>query len=176
MTADVHFLPDETKTSVAAVCRVHGVPRSTVYSRRNRKPSQRAKKTAALDVATRAAHAENKVRYGTPPKSQRTTPKWPAYRAQTSREMHAGVGTSRTTTEAISENHLNYWIYPIASCKLYSLNSVACLTSVESCATGSEIATWSLALATHSRLKSFSIPGNSSCASDVSWCRRPPRD
>jgi len=66
LTADVHLLSDETKTSVAAVCRVLGVPRSTVYSHRNRKPSQRAKETAALDVAIRAVHAENKGRYGSP--------------------------------------------------------------------------------------------------------------
>lgn len=66
MTADVHLLADETKTSVAAVCRVLGVPRSTVYSRRNRKPSQRAQETAALDVAIRAVHSENKGRYGSP--------------------------------------------------------------------------------------------------------------
>jgi putative transposase len=66
LTADVHLLADETKSSVAAVCRVLGVPRSTVYSHRNRKPSQRAKETAALDVAIRAVHAENKGRYGSP--------------------------------------------------------------------------------------------------------------
>jgi hypothetical protein len=66
MTADVHLLADEVKTSVAAVCRVPSVPRSTVYSHRNRRPSQRAKETAALDVAIRAIHAENEGRYGSP--------------------------------------------------------------------------------------------------------------
>lgn len=66
MTADVHLLAHETKTSVAAVCRVLELPRSTMYSRQNRKTSQRAKDTAELDVAIKAVHEENKGRYGSP--------------------------------------------------------------------------------------------------------------
>lgn len=66
MTADVHLLADEANTSVSAVCRILGVPRSTVYAQRGRQPSQRAKDTAALDVAVKAAHAESEGRYGSP--------------------------------------------------------------------------------------------------------------
>jgi hypothetical protein len=66
MTADVHLLAHETKSSVAAVCRVLELPRSTMYARQNRKTSQRAKDTAELDVAIKAVHEENKGRYGSP--------------------------------------------------------------------------------------------------------------
>jgi putative transposase len=66
VTADVHRLADETKTSVAAVCRVFGIPRSSVYARRQRTPSARDRDTAALDVEIAAAHAESKKRYGSP--------------------------------------------------------------------------------------------------------------
>jgi transposase InsO family protein len=66
MTADVHLLADETNTSVAAVCRTLGVPRSTAYARRRSRPSKRARETVALDVAVRAVHAESKGRYGSP--------------------------------------------------------------------------------------------------------------
>lgn len=57
MTADVHLLAAETKTSVAAVCRALELPRSSVYERRNRQPSRRAQDTALLDVEVAAAHA-----------------------------------------------------------------------------------------------------------------------
>lgn len=66
MTADVHLLADETKSSVAAVCRALELPRSTVYARRGRPPSRRAKETVALDVAVKAVHAESEGRYGSP--------------------------------------------------------------------------------------------------------------
>jgi putative transposase len=66
VTADVHLLADETKTSVAAVCRALGLPRSSVYARRSRPPSRRAQDTAQLDVEVAAAHAESKQRYGSP--------------------------------------------------------------------------------------------------------------
>lgn len=66
MTADVHLLADETKTSVAAVCRALELPRSSVYARRNRPLSLRAQDTARLDVEVAAAHAESKQRYGSP--------------------------------------------------------------------------------------------------------------
>ena len=66
MTADVHLLADETKTSVAAVCRALELPRSSVYARRNRPPSQRARDTALLDVEVTAAHEGSKQRYGSP--------------------------------------------------------------------------------------------------------------
>ena len=48
MTADVHLLADETRTSVAAVCRALEMPRSSVYARRNRPLSRRAQDTALL--------------------------------------------------------------------------------------------------------------------------------
>lgn len=66
MTADVHLLADETKTSVAAVCRALELPRSTVYARRKRPPSRRAQDTVQLDVEVAACHAESKQRYGSP--------------------------------------------------------------------------------------------------------------
>lgn len=66
MTADVHLLADETKTSVAAVCRALEIPRSSVYARRKRPQSRRARDTAQLDVEVAAAHAESKQRYGSP--------------------------------------------------------------------------------------------------------------
>ncbi len=66
MTADVHLLADETKTSVAAVCRALELPRSSVYARRNRPLSRRAQDTAQLDVEVAAAHAESRQRYGSP--------------------------------------------------------------------------------------------------------------
>lgn len=66
MTADVYRLADETNTSVAAVCRVFGLARSTVYARKNRPPSKRARETAALDVEIKAIHAESASRYGSP--------------------------------------------------------------------------------------------------------------
>lgn len=66
MTADVHLLADETKTSVAAVCRALELPRSSVYARRNRPLSRRAQDTARLDVEVAAAHAESRQRYGSP--------------------------------------------------------------------------------------------------------------
>jgi hypothetical protein len=55
VTADVHLLADETNTSVAAVCRALEIPRSTAYARRERRPGKRARETAALDVAVKAA-------------------------------------------------------------------------------------------------------------------------
>jgi putative transposase len=66
MTADVHRLADETQSSVAAVCRVLELPRSTVYARRNRAPSPRALETAQLDVEVAAIHEESGKRYGSP--------------------------------------------------------------------------------------------------------------
>lgn len=66
MTADVHRLADETSSSVAAVCRVLELPRSSVYARRNRVPSRRALETAQLDVEVAAAHASSEKRYGSP--------------------------------------------------------------------------------------------------------------
>jgi putative transposase len=66
MTADVHRLADETQSSVAAVCRVLELPRSTVYARRNRAPSERALETAQLDVEVAAIHEESGKRYGSP--------------------------------------------------------------------------------------------------------------
>jgi putative transposase len=66
VTADVHLLADETRTSVAAVCRALELPRSSVYARRHRLPSARARDTAALDVEIAATHAQSKQRYGSP--------------------------------------------------------------------------------------------------------------
>ena len=66
MTADVHLLADETRTSVAAVCRALELPRSSVYARRNRPPSRRAQDTALLDVEVTAAHEGSERRYGSP--------------------------------------------------------------------------------------------------------------
>jgi transposase InsO family protein len=66
VTADVHLLADETKTSVAAVCRALELPRSSVYARRNRPPSRRAQDTALLDVEVAALHEQSKKRYGSP--------------------------------------------------------------------------------------------------------------
>ena len=65
MTADVHLLADETKRSVAAVCRALELPRSSVYARRNRTLSRRAQDTAQL-VEIAAAHAWSRQRYGSP--------------------------------------------------------------------------------------------------------------
>lgn len=66
MTADVHLLADETRTSVAAVCRALELPRSSVYARRNRPISRRAQDTALLDVEVTAVHRGSKQRYGSP--------------------------------------------------------------------------------------------------------------
>lgn len=66
MTADVFLLADEANSSVSAVCNALGVPRSSAYERRGRKQSRRAKQTASLDVAVKAAHTESKGRYGSP--------------------------------------------------------------------------------------------------------------
>jgi putative transposase len=59
-------LADETKTSVAAVCRALELARSSAYARRKRPQSRRAQDTAQLDVEVAAAHAESKQRYGSP--------------------------------------------------------------------------------------------------------------
>jgi transposase InsO family protein len=59
-------LADETKTSVAAVCRALELSRSSVYARRKRPQSRRAQDTAQLDVEVAAVHAESKQRYGSP--------------------------------------------------------------------------------------------------------------
>ena len=66
MTADVHLLADETKTSVAAVCRVFELPRSTVYARRKRPISKRERANVGLDVDVAAIHLESEKRYGSP--------------------------------------------------------------------------------------------------------------
>ena len=66
MTADVTRLADESKSSIAAVCRVLEVPRSSVYARRSRPISARARDTAELDVDIAAVHAESERRYGSP--------------------------------------------------------------------------------------------------------------
>jgi transposase InsO family protein len=66
VTADVFLLADETKTSVSAVCRTLELPRSTIYARRGREPSARAKDTAVLDVEIRAEFERRKRRYGSP--------------------------------------------------------------------------------------------------------------
>jgi transposase InsO family protein len=66
VTADVHLLAAETKTSVSAVCRALELPRSSAYARRNRKPSRRAQDTAQLDVEVAAVHDGSKHRYGSP--------------------------------------------------------------------------------------------------------------
>lgn len=66
MTADLFLLADETKASVSAVCRTLGVPRSTVYAKRVRKPSERQKETAQLDVAIKAEFKESGQSYGSP--------------------------------------------------------------------------------------------------------------
>jgi len=66
VTADVHLLAKEAKSSVAAVCRALDLPRSTVYERRSRKPSRRDLETAALDVDIAAAHEQSQRRYGSP--------------------------------------------------------------------------------------------------------------
>lgn len=66
MTADVLRLASEACAPVAAVCRVLGVARSSVYERRQRPVSSRIQQTAALDVELRAVHQESKQRYGSP--------------------------------------------------------------------------------------------------------------
>ncbi len=66
MTADVYRLADESKTSVAAVCRALQLPRSTVYAQRSRPVSARAQETAQLDVEITATHLQSKRRYGSP--------------------------------------------------------------------------------------------------------------
>jgi len=66
VTADVHLLAAETRTSVAAVCRALDLPRSSVYARRNRPLSRRAQDTAVLDVEVAAVHESSKQRYGSP--------------------------------------------------------------------------------------------------------------
>ena len=59
MTADVTRLADESRSSIAAVCRALEVPRSSVYARRSRPVSARARDTAALDVDIAAVHAQS---------------------------------------------------------------------------------------------------------------------
>ena len=66
MTADVTRLADESRSSIAAVCRALEVPRSSVYARRSRSLSARARDTAALDVDIAAVHAQSERRYGSP--------------------------------------------------------------------------------------------------------------
>jgi putative transposase len=66
VTADVHLLAAVTSTSVAAVCRTLELPRSSVYARRSRPLSRRAKDTALLDVEVTAVHESSKKRYGSP--------------------------------------------------------------------------------------------------------------
>ena len=66
MTADVHRLAAACSAPVAAVCRVLKLPRSSVYARRARPVSARAKDTAQLDVEIAAVHAESERRYGSP--------------------------------------------------------------------------------------------------------------
>ncbi|MDB4982029.1 MAG: family transposase [Myxococcales bacterium] len=66
MTADVTRIAGELNAPVTAVCRAFDIPRSTVYARRGRPASARAKDTAALDVEVRAVHAESHGRYGSP--------------------------------------------------------------------------------------------------------------
>ena len=64
MIADVHSLATEMRSPISVVCRALGLPHSTVYARRDRPPSQRAKDNEALDVEIAAIHAEKKGRYG----------------------------------------------------------------------------------------------------------------
>jgi len=64
MIADVHSLAAETRSSISLVCRALDLPRSTVYARKDRAPSKRAKDNDALDVEIAAIHAEKKGRYG----------------------------------------------------------------------------------------------------------------
>lgn len=66
MTADVTRIAGELNAPVTAVCRAFDIPRSTVYARRGRPTSARAKDTAVLDVEVRAVHAESHGRYGSP--------------------------------------------------------------------------------------------------------------
>jgi putative transposase len=66
VTADVHLLADQTRTSVAAVGRALQLPRSSAYARRNRPLSRRALDTARLDVEVTAVHEGSKRRYGSP--------------------------------------------------------------------------------------------------------------
>jgi len=66
MTADVTLLADESKSSIAAVCRALDVPRSSVYARRSRPISARARDTAELDVDIAVVHAQSERRYGSP--------------------------------------------------------------------------------------------------------------
>jgi hypothetical protein len=62
LTADVLRLADESSTSVAAVCRVLQLPRSTFYSRRTRSMSARARDTQRLDVEVTAIHQQSTKR------------------------------------------------------------------------------------------------------------------
>jgi putative transposase len=66
MTADVTRLADESKSSIAAVCRALEVPRSSVYAQRSRPISARARDTAELDVDIAVVHAQSERRYGGP--------------------------------------------------------------------------------------------------------------
>jgi transposase InsO family protein len=66
VTADVFLIAEEAKASVAAVCRVLELPRSSAYERRSRKPNRRSRETAALDVDITAAHKASDQRYGSP--------------------------------------------------------------------------------------------------------------
>lgn len=66
MSAAVHSLAEAANAPVSAVCRVLEIPRSTVYGRRKRPPSTRARATAALDVEIAAIHRESRGRYGSP--------------------------------------------------------------------------------------------------------------
>ncbi len=66
MTAVVPSIAAQAKASVAAVCRVLQVPRSSVYAHRRKRGSARAKGNQSLDVAIKAAFAASKRRYGSP--------------------------------------------------------------------------------------------------------------
>lgn len=52
--------------SVAATCRLLGIPRSSYYERRKRRPSRRALANEALRVQVRAIHERSHSAYGSP--------------------------------------------------------------------------------------------------------------
>ncbi len=66
MTADVDLVAAQAEASIAATCRILGVPRSTVYERRSRPLGQRAKANRQLDLEITAVFREHKGRYGSP--------------------------------------------------------------------------------------------------------------
>jgi len=66
VTADMHLIATEAKASVTAVCKALGVPRSSYYARRTRKPSPRQLDTRQLDVEIAAIFEAHKGRYGSP--------------------------------------------------------------------------------------------------------------